>query len=91
LEKYNDGTYKLFVSDSYLFTTKKRKYSFDICFPMGLFTTKNDSIVLTYGYGDYYNCLVELEEKKIIQLIRHDVEHFNEKEYEYSIIEVDKI
>lgn len=85
LIKYKDGSYKMYISDSYLYTDLNQKYIFSICFPMGLFE-KDNKICMTYGYGDYYNCLIEFDKEKLINDIKHDVSNFEEKDYKFNII-----
>ena len=85
--KYKDTSYKMFISDSFLFVDMKKEYIFSICFPMGLFE-KNNNIILSYGYGDYYNCLLDFNKTDLLNNIIHDVELFDYDKYNYHIINV---
>ena len=84
LTKYKNNKYKMFISDSYLFIDKNQKYKFSICFPMGLFE-KNNNIVMSYGYGDYYNYLIEFNKNTLYSNIIHNVEEFNINDYKFIL------
>ena len=85
LIKYKNNTYKLYISDSYLFIDKEKKYIFSICFPMGL-VSMDDNILVSYGYGDYYNCIIEFNKKNLIDNIKHDVQNFDYTKYHFKIL-----
>ena len=84
LTKYKNNNYDIFISDSYLFIDKSKKYVFSICFPMGLI--EKEHICMTYGYGDYYNCLLEIDKKKLLGDIKHNLKDLNENNYNFHII-----
>jgi hypothetical protein len=84
LTKFKNNKYEMFISDSYLFMDTKQKYKFSICFPMGLFQKKKN-IIMSYGYGDYYNYLIEFNRNELLNKIRHNVEEFNVDEYKFIL------
>jgi hypothetical protein len=84
--KYKNNTYDMFISDSYLYIDINQQYLFSICFPMGVIT-KNDKYIISYGYGDYYNYMVEYDKNKLLKKIKHNVRHFDIKKYKFKIIE----
>ena len=84
LIKYKNNTYDMYISDSYLFIDKNQKYKFSIIFPMGLFE-KNNSIVMSYGYGDYYTYLMEFNKEQLLKKITHNVKNFNINNYKFII------
>lgn len=84
LIKYKNNTYEMFISDSYLFVDQNQQYIFSICFPMSLFE-KNNKFVMSYGYGDYYNYLIEFDKNILLNKIRHNVKEFNIDDYNFII------
>jgi len=84
LIKYKNNKYEMFISDSFLFVDEKQKYIFSICFPMSLFE-KNNNIIMSYGYGDYYNYLIEFDKNKLLKSIKHNVENFDIDDYKFII------
>jgi hypothetical protein len=87
LTKYTNGNYEMHISDSFLFLDGKKEYIFSICFPMGMFEKKN-SYVMTYGYGDYYNCMIKLEKKSFMKQIKHNVEDFDKNKYDFHMVDI---
>ena len=85
LIKYKDGTYDMFISDSYLYIDMSQKYIFSICFPMGIIE-KNNKYVMSHGYGDYYNYMVEYDKNKLLKKIKHNVKLFDKSKYKFKII-----
>ena len=81
----HDNKYKMFISDSFIYIDMKKEYIFSICFPMGLFE-KNDNIILSCGYGDYYNMLIEFDKQNLLNNIYHDVSNFDISNYKFKII-----
>jgi hypothetical protein len=86
LVKYKNGLYKMWISDGYLYIDNKQDYKFSICFPMGIFE-KDNKIIYSYGYGDYYNYLIEFEKQELLNNIIHDVSDFDITKYHFNIIE----
>lgn len=80
-----NNEYKMFISDSFIYVDMKKEYIFSICFPMGLFE-KNNNIVLSCGYGDYYNMLIEFDKQNLLDNIFHDISNFNSSNYKFKII-----
>jgi hypothetical protein len=84
--KYKDGSYKMFISDGYLYIDQKEKYLFSICFPMGGFE-KNNKISFSYGYGDFYNYMIDFEKKELLSLIKHDISNIDINKYHFHLID----
>ena len=85
LIKYKNNTYDMFISDSYLFIDKNQQYKFSIIFPMGLFE-KNNNIVMSYGYGDYYTYLMDFNKDILLENINHDVKNFDINNYKFKVM-----
>lgn len=80
------NNYKLMISNSFIYanTTLKNLYKFSIFFPMGI-DVKNNKVIISSGYGDYYNCIIKYKLKNLIKMCKHDVSNLNIKKYKFIV------
>jgi len=90
--KRKDGTFSMHISDAFLpidvRAESKDQYKFTLLESMGMFKKTiagREYVCLTYGEGEYYVSIQTHLEGEILQACKHDVSHFNGKEFDYHL------
>lgn len=80
---------RMLISDGFLYISKSddRPYTFNINFPLGLILIE-DSFLLSYGYGDYYNVILQQSIDDFNQKVKHDVSSFSYSAYDYHVVDM---
>ncbi len=87
--KYDNLTYKMFISDIFLPLNMKEKdiYQFSIIYPMGLINI-NNKLYVSGGYGDYYNVILTFGLDDVIKSCVHDIEYFDADSLNFNVLYV---
>ena len=81
-----EDKWNMLISDGYLYIPTNKYYVFSINFPMGI-DVNNNNVIISMGFGDYYNGIVSYDLSEFIKMCNHNVELFDYNKYNFHIIE----
>lgn len=80
---------EMHISDGFLPINIKQeaesKHIFSLIFPMGV-AMRNDELLVSCGYGDFYSVLLTFNIEEVLNLCRHDISFLDLEKFRYHIM-----